>query len=101
MLAECNALVLTFPLFPPRGVAPRLVATLMGMVRDVHLRAAIFEGLGDAPAALALRTALVDGIEDDAMRELAMRDLAEPGAISRAMSAHQMALETQTALTGI
>lgn len=94
-LPECNALAHDFPLFPPPGVAPRLVATLMGIVRDVHLWAAVFEGLGDAPAALALRTALVDGIEDDAMRELARRDLAEPGAISRAMSAHQMALEGQ------
>jgi len=91
MLAECIDTARTFPLFPPPGVAPRLGAMLMSLVRDVHLDAAVLDGLGDAVAAHALRAALIDGIEDPAMRALAQRELAAPGTISHELVAHQMA----------
>lgn len=97
MLEECNELARTFPLFPAPGTAPRLGATLMSLVRDVHLDAAVLDGLGDAPAAQALRAALIDGIEDAAMRQLAQRELAAPGTISRELVEHQMALKQRTA----
>jgi hypothetical protein len=91
MLGECIDIARTFPLFPPPGVAPRLGATLTGLVRDVHLDAAVLDGLGEAEAAQALRAALIDGIEDPAMRALAQRELAVPGTISHELVAHQMA----------
>ena len=93
MLAECNALRHSFPLFPPARVAPRLAATMMSLLREVHIGMAVLRGLGDAAAALALRAALLEGLEDAPMRQLAEEDLAAPGAIGRALSAHQMTLD--------
>jgi hypothetical protein len=88
-VAEVNDLARTFPLFPPAGVAPRLGATLSSVVRDVHHGAAVLAGLGDAQAAVALRAALLDGIEDLQLREMAQRELLEPGTITREVVAHQ------------
>jgi hypothetical protein len=99
-LADCNALAYTFPLFPPPRAAPRLAATLMNLVREVYMGAAVLDGLGNAPAALALRAALIDGIEGEVMRDLAQRELAAPGTISRELVAHQMAQEHPSAGTG-
>ena len=99
-LAECNALRHSFPLFPPAGVAPRLAATMMSLLREVHIGMAVLRGLGDEVAALAVRAALLAGLEDASMRQLAQDDLAEPGAISRALSAHQMALDDAAPAAG-
>ena len=73
-LDELNALALNLPLFPPHRSAPRLTAELSNFVTDVRLRAAALAGLAQ-----------------DEMRTLAMRELAEPGAITSAITAHQMA----------
>lgn len=90
---ECNALARTFPLLPAARQAPRLAAMLMGLLRDVHIAIAVLRGLDQPETALALRRALLAGLQDPAMRALAQRDLDAPGAISRELVDHQMALE--------
>jgi hypothetical protein len=87
---EVNELARTFPLLPPPGGAPRLGAMLSSVVRDVHLGAAVLEGLGDAEGAAALRAALLDGIDAAPLRALAQRELAAPGTITNEIVAHQM-----------
>ena len=90
-LNELNALALNLPLFPPHRSAPRLTAELSNFVKDVRLCADTWEGLGRHAEAHALRAAALAGLAQDEMRTLAMRELAEPGAITSAITAHQMA----------
>jgi len=90
-LDELNALALNLPLFPPDRSAPRLTAELSNFVKDVRLCADTWEGLGRHAEAHALRAAALAGLAQDEMRTLAMRELAEPGAITSAITAHQMA----------
>lgn len=99
MLPECNRLRDTFPLFPPSDQAPRLAATLTGLLREVHLALAVLEHTGRAGEATALRAALLAGLEDDKMRDLAARDLAEPGTISRELADHRMAMDAAARAT--
>lgn len=93
MLPECHRIRHDFALFPPSGQAPRLAATLMGLMKDVHLALAVLEHTGRAGEATALRAALLAGLEDDTLRDLAARDLADPGTISRELTEHRMALD--------
>lgn len=81
----------TLPLLPPPGAAPRVAAELMNLVRDVRIGIAVLDGLGRADEARALRAALLDGLESEALRALALRELAAPGSINDAVVAHQMA----------
>lgn len=92
-LDELNETAQHFPLFPPDRSAPRLAADLSNFMKDVRLRAATWEGLGRDLDAKELRDAALAGLASDAMRALAQDELAEPGAIMRALSAHQMALD--------
>lgn len=73
--------------------APRLAATLTGLVGEVAVTIAVLDGLGRPEEAQAARTALLDGLCDCALRDLAQQELAAPGTITRAIVAHQMALE--------
>ncbi|WP_371867887.1 GNAT family N-acetyltransferase [Duganella levis] len=81
-LAELNRLAEKLPLMPAGG-APRLAAELSNYVRDLSLCEAVSRGLGRVAEADALRAAAIDGITDYAMRAMALRELAEPGAIFR------------------
>lgn len=92
-LDEINALAQTFPLFPVPMSAPRLAATLTGLVGEVALASAVLDGLGRPLEAEAVRAALLAGLHDTALRDLAQRELDAPGTITRAVVAHQMALE--------
>jgi ribA/ribD-fused uncharacterized protein len=82
LLAELNRLAEHLPLLPTDG-APRLAAELANYVRDLSLCEAVWRGLGRVVEADALRAAAIDGIADNAVRALALRELAEPGAIFR------------------
>lgn len=90
-IGELNALAASVPLFPQEGKAPRLAAELANAMTDVRLCAATLEGLGRGVEAAGLRSAALEGIESDEMRELAARELAEPGTIFRELGAHQEA----------
>lgn len=92
-VALCNTLALTMPLLPPAGAAPRLAGTLTYVVRDVHHGIATLTGLSRAEEAAVLRTALLDGLDDGDLRQLAERELAAPGSITRLVVDHQMARE--------
>jgi hypothetical protein len=96
-LAECNALAPAMPLFPGPREAPRLAAALGNLVRAVHIAIATLNGLGRADDAAAVRAALLDGLEDDRLRALAERELAEPGTITREQVRHRMAQDDQAA----
>ncbi|WLI90115.1 hypothetical protein Q4S45_03045 [Massilia sp. R2A-15] len=91
-----NELALTLPLFPPEGAAPRLAAELSNFMRNVRLCEATLRGLGRGGEADALRTAALAGIAPDEMRELAQREIAIPGAITREATARR-ALEDRDA----
>jgi hypothetical protein len=90
-LKELAATAQRFPLFPPDRAAPRLAAELSNFMRDVRLCAATWEGLGRGAEAEQLRAAALAGLPSDELRALAGRELEEPGAINRALAAHQMA----------
>jgi hypothetical protein len=90
-LDELRELAQRFPLFPPERAAPRLAGELSNFMRNVSLCATTWEGLGRSAEASRLREAALDGLPSDDMRELARRELAEPGAIHRALAAHQIA----------
>jgi hypothetical protein len=94
-IGELNALAASLPLFPPLGAAPRLAAELANAMKDVWLCAATVEGLGRAADAAGLRSAALAGIESGDMRELAARELAEPGTIFRELGEHREAQEAR------
>lgn len=97
-LANVNHGARELPLFPPPREAPRLAADLSNLVKDVRIGIAVLRGLGDPAAADALRAALLDGLESDELREMAARELAEPGTITREGVARQMAEEERQGL---
>lgn len=81
-LAELNTLAEHLPLLPTDG-APRLAGELSNYVRDLSLCETVWRGLGRVAEADALRVAAIDGIANDAVRAMALRELAERGAIFR------------------
>ncbi len=81
-LAELNNMAEELPLMPVGG-APRLAAELANYVQDLSLCAAVWRGLGRSEEADALRHAAIAGLANDAMRALALRELAERGTIFR------------------
>lgn len=84
---------LRLPLFPPDRSAPRLATELLNFMRDVRLCAATWEGLGRQAEARALCADALARLPSDEMRALAERELAEPDAIIREITARQMALD--------
>lgn len=91
LLDEVKRYALSMPLFPAKGQAPRLAAELSNLVKDVRIGAAVLDGLGRPAEALALRQALLEGLQDDLLRSMAQRELDEPGTINRALVEHGMA----------
>lgn len=81
-LAELNSLAEELPLMPVDG-APRLAAELANFVQDLSLCTAVWHGLGRSEDADTLRHAAITGLANDAMRALALRELAESGTIFR------------------
>jgi hypothetical protein len=94
-LGNVNEAARTLPLFPKAGMAPRLAAELTNFVRDVRISVLTLRGLGRDAESIALRHALLVGLESDAMRTLAQRELDEPGALHREVVDRQMAEENQ------
>ena len=92
-LAELNSLAEKLPLIPVGREAPRLAAELSNFVRELSLRAAVLRGLRRAAEADALQNAAIAGLTDDAMRALALRELADHGAINREIAAARMHLD--------
>ena len=90
-----NALAASLPLFPAPGTAPRLAAELMNLVRDVRITAAVLRGQEQAAEADTLYATLLSGLENDAMRTLAQRELDAPGSITAEIVNRQMAQEKQ------
>ncbi|WP_332876370.1 hypothetical protein [Massilia sp. S19_KUP03_FR1] len=84
----------TMPLYPGAHEAPRLAASLSGLVGEVAIGMAVLEGLGRAAEARQLRAALLDGLQHDALRDLAARELAASGTITRTLVEHQMARDS-------
>jgi plasmid stability protein len=78
-------------LFTPTHAAPRLLADLFNFAKDLRLRAAILRGRGRDAEARALVDAALAGLATEEMRGLVSQDLEAPGAIIRALTAHQMA----------
>ena len=93
LLHTVNVNARDMPLFPAPRQAPRLSAELSSLVKDVRIGMAVLRGLGDPAGADALRTALLDGLASDELKEFARRELDEPGAIGREVVARQMAEE--------
>lgn len=89
-LDELNRLANDFPLYPPRGVAPRLGAELSNFMKEVVLRVAVLKGLGREDEAEVLRETALTGIRTDDMRELSIREFAAPGTIIREISSRQI-----------
>ncbi len=94
-LGMVNALAASLPLFPAPGTAPRLAAELMNLLRDVRITAAVLRGQEQAAEADTLYAALLSGLENDAMRTLAQRELDAPGSITAEIVNRQMAQEKQ------
>jgi ribosomal protein S18 acetylase RimI-like enzyme len=92
-LAELNRLSELLPLMPANA-APRLAAELSNYVRDLSLCEAVWRGLGRVAEADALRAAAIDGIADGAVRAMALRELAERGAIFRELGEAKVHLES-------
>ncbi|SDG50431.1 MULTISPECIES: hypothetical protein [unclassified Duganella] len=93
-LGRLNDLAREFPLYPPRGQAPRLWAELFNFVRSVTLLMAVRRSRGREPEALALHTAALAGLESEALRTLAQREMAEPGLMNREIGNYLAESET-------
>ncbi|MRW90547.1 hypothetical protein GJ699_11165 [Duganella sp. FT80W] len=86
-LDRLNECALTHVLIPPSRQPPRLAAELTNFSKDVRLLCVVHRGLGRADAADTLRTAALAGIVSDDLRAWAVRELDEPGALFRELSA--------------
>lgn len=93
MLLPVNDTAAHIPLLPPGRKAPRLAADLMNLTRDVRIAIAVLRGLGRPQEAGALREAMLAGLASAELREVAGRELDEPGTINRMVVDHQMAQE--------
>jgi len=93
LLHTVNVNARDMPLFPPPRQAPRLSAELSSLVTDVRIGMAVLRGLGDAAGSDALRAALLDGLASAELKDMARRELDEPGTIVRDVVARQMAEE--------
>jgi ribosomal protein S18 acetylase RimI-like enzyme len=99
-LAELNRLAQTLPLMPAGGEPPRLAAELSNFARELSLCTAVWRGLGRGNEADTLRNAAIAGLANDEMRALALRELAERGAITREIAStaiHREALRNYVA----
>lgn len=92
-LHAVNASARELPLFPPPREAPRLAADLSGLIQDVRVSMAVLRGRGKDDEADRLREAMLDGLEAAALKDLARRELDQPGTIQREVVDHQMAEE--------
>lgn len=97
LMDEVNRLARSMPLLPLSRKAPRLWADLSNLVKEVHIGAAVLRGLGRQAEAVALRPALLAGLEDEAVRDLARRALDEPSLVLRELVQHQMAQDDAAA----
>lgn len=93
MLLPVNDTAAHFPLLPPPRKAPRLAADLTSLTRDVRIAIAVLRGLGRPAEADAVREAMLAGLASAELRELARRELDQPGTINRMIVDHQMAQE--------
>lgn len=91
LLRNVNFSAATMPLFPPGREAPRLAADLMSLTGQVLIAIAVLRGLDREVEALAVRTALLDGLATEELRRVAERELDAPGTISRLVGEHQAA----------
>lgn len=94
-LAYVNEIAASMPLYPRRREPPRLSAELSNLMGEVRHRAQALQGLGRAAEAEQLRRAALDGLANDALRELAQAELVEAGAIGRIIAEQQVAFEEQ------
>lgn len=101
LLDDLNRLAREQPLYPPQGQAPRLAVELSMLIGDVALLGKALKGQGKDTEAEALRHAALTGIQSDELRALAGRELAEPGAITKAVVEHQMAQVTASTAAAI
>jgi len=97
LLRNVNHAAQSMPLFPPAREAPRLAADLSNLIKDVRIAIAVLRGLGRLEEAGKLRAALRDGLANDELRNMAERDLEEPGFFRSALAAHRMAQEESEA----
>ncbi|NYE59580.1 ribosomal protein S18 acetylase RimI-like enzyme [Duganella sp. 1224] len=98
-LPELNSLAEKVPLMPTRGEPPRLAAELSNFVGDLSLCVAVWRGLGRSAEADALQSAAIAGLANDAMRALALRELADPGVIHRETADANMHVDAVRAYT--
>jgi hypothetical protein len=96
-LDELNRQAHELPLYPPHMKAPRLAAELSIFMGDVILLSKVLKGQGKDVEADDLRNAALTGIQSEEMRALATRELAEPGAIFKALAEHQVTQVTDAA----
>jgi hypothetical protein len=92
-----NETALALPLHPPPRQAPRLAAELSNLVRDVRIGMAVLRGTGHSDKADLLGAALVAGLDSDALKALARRELDAPGTIRDELLDRQMAQEAADA----
>ena len=92
-LDEVNRVARSLPLIAPAGAAPRLAGDLMNLTADVQIGMAVLRGLGKDAEALALRGALLAGLESSDVRALAEREMEAPGTINRELVARQITQE--------
>ncbi|HEY5799665.1 MAG TPA: hypothetical protein VIT92_05565 [Burkholderiaceae bacterium] len=90
LLDTVNDSATRYPLFTIDGRAPRLATELMQLVRDVTLAMAVLRGLGRAAEAAPLPAALLAGLQSEELRLWAERELADAGAIDRAVGELQL-----------
>lgn len=93
LLHNVNVGAHELPLFPPPWEAPRLAADLSNLVKAVRIGIAVLRGRGKDAEADRLREAMLDGLEAAELKDLARRELDQPGTITREVVAHQMAEE--------
>ena len=93
LLGAVNEMRRNWPLFPPPGMAPRLAGEMMNLTRAVRIGMAVLRGQGHDAEAGALGEALLAGLKASELRALALRELDEPGTISRELVDRQIAGE--------
>lgn len=82
-LDSLNAQGRVAPLYPARGQPPRTWAELHNFVNSVVLLMKVHRALGREAEAAALHAAALTGIENEELRTLARRAIADPGLMQR------------------